>query len=158
MPTIILNSHEENFTVRSQITKILCHRNLELYIQYGSANICHSAICTITASGSSSFVLDDFICVIILCFQVDISFQDDVVSMVRSELNSSELIAITEIIKLLHAVVQDPWHSKNKMTAHTLGIACGLSLFPQLDPSKATVLTERLIIDYEILKQSHSLL
>ena len=89
---------------------------------------------------------------------VDVHFQGDIVSIVMSGLASSELIILTDIIQLLHTVVQDPWRSKNKMTAHTLGIACGLSLFPQLDPSKATMLTERLIVDYETLKQSHSVL
>lgn len=89
---------------------------------------------------------------------MDVYFQDHIVSVVISDLTSSELIILTDIIELLHTVVQEPWHSKNKMTARTLGIACGLSLFPQLDPSKATVLTERLIVDYETLKRSHSML
>lgn len=79
-------------------------------------------------------------------------------SIVVSELTSSELNILTDIVKLLNTIVQDPWHSKNKMTARTLGIACGLSLFPQLDPSKATHLTELLIVNYETLRQSHSLL
>ena len=79
-------------------------------------------------------------------------------SIVVSELMSSELNILTDIIEVLHTIVQEPWHSKNKMTAHTLGIACGLSLFPQLDPSKATALTELLIVGYEVLKRSHSLL
>ena len=65
---------------------------------------------------------------------------------------------LTHIIGLLHTLAQDPWRSKNKMTSHALGIACGLSLFPQLDPSKATGLTELLIVRYETLKQSHSVL
>lgn len=34
---------------------------------------------------------------------------------------------------------------ENKMNARTLGIACGLSLFPQLDPGQATRLLEYLI-------------
>ena len=89
---------------------------------------------------------------------MEVYFQDHITSVVLSDLTSPELIILTDIIELLHTVVQDPWHSKNKMTAHTLGIACGLSLFPQLDPSKATVLTELLIVDYETLKQSHSIL
>ena len=85
-------------------------------------------------------------------------FQSQVVSTVVSELSSSELNILTDIVELLRTIVQDPWRSQNKMTAHTLGIACGLSLFPQLDPSKATALTELLIIGYDTLKQSHSML
>ena len=79
-------------------------------------------------------------------------------STVVSELKSSELNILTDIVELLSTIVQDPWRSQNKMTAHTLGIACGLSLFPQLDPSKATALTELLIIGCDTLKQSHSML
>ena len=89
---------------------------------------------------------------------MDLYLQDQIVSVVVSDLTSSELNILTDVVELLHTIVQYPWCSQNKMSAHALGIACGLSLFPQLDPSKATVLTERLIIGYETLKQSHSML
>ena len=84
-------------------------------------------------------------------------FQDKVLSEVVYQLTSSELNILTDIVELLHRMVQEPWCIKNKMTAHTLGIACGLSLFPLLDPSKATVLTERLILGYNALRQSHAM-
>ena len=84
-------------------------------------------------------------------------FQDQILSEVVFQLASSELNILTDIVELLYRMVQDPWRVKNKMTAHTLGIACGLSLFPQLDPSKATLLTELLIIGYNKLRQSHTM-
>jgi len=69
-----------------------------------------------------------------------------------------ELQLLTAIVELLHSIVQDEWRSQNKMSAHTLGIACGLSLFPQLDPSKATVFTSYLIQNYDQLTSSHTVL
>ena len=42
-------------------------------------------------------------------------------------------------------LVSDPWKTKNKMTPRTLGIACGLSLFPKLDPGQTTQVLEYLI-------------
>jgi len=44
------------------------------------------------------------------------------------------------------------------MNPRTLGIACGLSIFPQLEPNKATALLEHLVRNSERLQQSHSLL
>lgn len=79
-------------------------------------------------------------------------------SSILDVLSSIELRLLTAIIKLLHTIVQDKWRASNKMTSHTLGIACGLSLFPQLDPSKATAFTRYLIDNYEELVESHSVL
>lgn len=73
-------------------------------------------------------------------------------------LSHSELLMLTDIVKLLHTMVQQPWRAENKMSPHTLGIACGLSLFPQLDPSKATAFTQYLIDNYHALQSSHSVL
>lgn len=56
-----------------------------------------------------------------------------------------ELNLLTMIINMLSTIVSEPYKVQNKMTARTLGIACGLSLFPQLDPGQATRLLEILI-------------
>lgn len=77
---------------------------------------------------------------------------------VLEELTSVELNTLTDIVGLLFIVVQEPWRKENKMSPHGLGIACGLSLFPDLDPSKATLLTEYLVTHYDSLRGSHSLL
>ena len=61
-------------------------------------------------------------------------------------------------IDLLLCCLQEPWKSQNKMTARTLGIACGLSIFPNLEPSKATNLLEHLVRNSSKIQQSHSLL
>ena len=58
----------------------------------------------------------------------------------------------------MKAIVAEPWKGYNKMTARTLGIACGLSLFPQLDPGQATQLLEYLIKHSEELSTTHSIL
>ena len=84
--------------------------------------------------------------------------QNGLLHSVLSVLSSAELQLLTDIIKLLHTMVQQPWKAENKMTAHTLGIACGLSLFPQLDPSKATAFTQYLIDNYGDLQGSHNFL
>ena len=42
------------------------------------------------------------------------------------------------------------------MNARTLGIACGLSLFPQLDPGQATRLLEYLIKNRDQLSAAES--
>lgn len=84
-------------------------------------------------------------------------FQDKLLSEAVHLLTSSELNMLTDVVELLHRMVQDPWRTKNKMAAHTLGIACGLSLFPRLEPSKATVLTEQLILGYNALRKSHAM-
>lgn len=82
----------------------------------------------------------------------------EVVPAVVSALRSDELSLVTDIASLLARLVEDKWRSSNKMAAHTLGIACGLSLFPQLEPAKATLLTERLISQQPLLLQSHTVL
>ena len=84
--------------------------------------------------------------------------QDGVLTAVLSKLSSEELQYLTAITELLHTVVKDEWRPLNKMSAHTLGIACGLSLFPQLDPSKATAFTSYLIQNYDRLNDSHTVL
>ena len=75
-----------------------------------------------------------------------------------NELSAMELQMLTQIVDLLHTIVQEEWKAHNKMTPHTLGIACGLSLFPQLDPSKATAFTQYIIDNYHLLKTSQSVL
>lgn len=65
---------------------------------------------------------------------------------------------LTNIVELLHTMVQPEWRTHNKMTPHTLGIACGLSLFPQLDPSKATAFTQYIIDNYPTLETSQTVL
>lgn len=84
--------------------------------------------------------------------------QNGVLDSVLTTLTSMELQLLTDIIKLLHKMVQQPWKTENKMSAHTLGIACGLSLFPQLDPSKATAFTQYLIDNFDTMQSSHSFL
>ena len=56
-----------------------------------------------------------------------------------------ELKVLFSIVTFMSELVSDPWKTKNKMTPHTLGIACGLSLFPKLDPGQATQVLEYLI-------------
>ena len=90
-----------------------------------------------------------------VCFS---AVQAEVVPAVVSALRSDELSLVTDIASLLARLVEDKWRSSNKMAAHTLGIACGLSLFPQLEPAKATLLTERLISQQPLLLQSHTVL
>ena len=48
-------------------------------------------------------------------------------------LPSEELQPLLEIVSLLATIVMDPWAHENKMNPRTLGIACGLSIFPTLD-------------------------
>lgn len=45
----------------------------------------------------------------------------------------------------MSTISSEPWKLENKMTPRTLGIACGLSLFPQLNPGQATQLLEYLM-------------
>ena len=49
------------------------------------------------------------------------------------------------ITNMMAMITSEPWKLDNKMTTRTLGIACGLSLFPQFDPGQATQLLEYLI-------------
>lgn len=84
--------------------------------------------------------------------------QSEVLNSVLCELSSTELGLLTDIVKLLYTMMQEPWKAQNKMSPHTLGIATGLSLFPQLDPSKATLFTQHLIDNYHMLQTSHSVL
>ena len=84
--------------------------------------------------------------------------QEKILPAILEDLMSHEVITLTSIVSLLNKMVQTPWKEQNKMSAHTLGIACGLSLFPNLDPSKATRLTEYCILKYDTLVDSHTLL
>ncbi|XP_064384154.1 uncharacterized protein LOC135333176 isoform X2 [Halichondria panicea] len=84
--------------------------------------------------------------------------REEIVPTVLGELSSRELNVLTNIMLLLNTITQTPWKEQNKMSAHTLGIACGLSVFPDLNPSKATLLTEFLTIKYDDLAGSHTLL
>ena len=65
-----------------------------------------------------------------------------------------ELKVLSSIITFMAELVSEPWKSKNKMTPRTLGIACGLSLFPQLDPGQATQVLEYLIKHTDELQQT----
>lgn len=91
-------------------------------------------------------------------FSVVFILQEQIFPTVMEEFTSNEINTLTDVTGLLNMVVQQPWRAQNKMSAHTLGIACGLSLFPNLDPSKATSLTEYMITNYDSLRGSHSLL
>lgn len=71
-------------------------------------------------------------------------------------LKSEELELLTRVVDVLAKLVQDPWKSKNKMTPRTLGIACGLSIFPLLEPGQAANLLEFLINSNTKLQESHS--
>jgi hypothetical protein len=94
------------------------------------------------------------------CFAVCVTscfyHQNELLCCVLETLTHKELTLLTKIVELLHTMVQQPWRAENKMSAHTLGIACGLSLFPQLDPSKATAFTQYLVDNYDALNSSHS--
>ena len=59
---------------------------------------------------------------------------------------------------ILLCYLQEPWKTENKMNPRTLGIACGLSVFPRLEPGKATNLLEHLVRNSSKIQQSHSLL
>lgn len=83
---------------------------------------------------------------------------NELLCCVLDTLTHAELQLLTKVIKLLHAMVQQPWRTENKMSSHTLGIACGLSLFPQLDPYKATAFTQYLVDNYDALCKNHSVL
>ncbi len=87
-----------------------------------------------------------------------IFLQEQILPTILKELTTYELSILTDIVFILHMMTQTPWKEQNKMSAHTLGIACGLSVFPGLDPSKATLLTEFLTLNYEELANSHTLL
>ena len=45
-----------------------------------------------------------------------------------------ELQPLLEVVSLMATIVMEPWAQDNKMNPRTLGIACGLSIFPSLDP------------------------
>ena len=75
-----------------------------------------------------------------------------------ANLPSSHLALLTGLIQVLATLTQEPWKTENKMTGHTLGIACGLSIFPQLEPGKAALLLNLLIKSNDELQRSHSVL
>ena len=79
-------------------------------------------------------------------------------NLILTKCPSTELALLTGMVGLLKEIVSSPWKEQNKMTPRTLGIACGLSLFPQLDPGQATHLMEFLIKHYEELSSNNSVL
>lgn len=91
----------------------------------------------------------------LLLFQED---QEKILDTVLEESMSAELITLTDVIGLLFTVVQEPWRDENKMSGYSLGIAVALSFFPELDPGRATFLTQYLITNYETLRGSHTML
>lgn len=83
---------------------------------------------------------------------------DTLVESLVAKLPSAHLSLLTGLIQLLATLIQEPWKTDNKMTGHTLGIACGLSVFPQLEPGKAALLLNLLIKNNDELQRSHSVL
>ena len=69
---------------------------------------------------------------------------------------TDELTILTKLIAMFAVLISEPWKTDNKMTAHTLGIACGLSIFPGLEPGKAALLLEQLVKHHSVLESSHS--
>ena len=69
---------------------------------------------------------------------------------------TDELITLTKLVAVFATLVSEPWKTDNKMTAHTLGIACGLSIFPGLEPGKAALLLEQLVKHHSVLDSSHA--
>ena len=69
---------------------------------------------------------------------------------------TDELTTLSKVVAMFATLVSDPWKTDNKMTAHTLGIACGLSIFPGLEPGKAARLLEQLVKHHSVLESSHS--
>ena len=62
------------------------------------------------------------------------SSQEQLLDTVPHSLSSDELRHLLQITSLLAEVCKEPWAAANRMTPRTLGMACGLSLFPQLKP------------------------
>jgi hypothetical protein len=69
-----------------------------------------------------------------------------------------ELQPLLEVVSLMATIVMEPWAQNNKMNPRTLGIACGLSIFPTLDPGTATSLLETLIKKNKVLQESQTIL
>jgi hypothetical protein len=69
-----------------------------------------------------------------------------------------ELQPLLEVVSLMATIVMEPWAQDNKMNPRTLGIACGLSIFPSLDPGTATALLETLIKKNKVLQESQTIL
>lgn len=84
--------------------------------------------------------------------------EEAIVDTVLESLPTKELQPLLQVVSLLATIVQEPWMQNNKMTPRTLGIACGLSVFPDLDPGKATVFLETLIKKNEKLQGDQSIL
>lgn len=64
---------------------------------------------------------------------------------ITTKCTSREIHLLSLVVDMMSTISSEPWKLENKMNARTLGIACGLSLFPQLDPGQATRLLEYLI-------------
>ena len=60
---------------------------------------------------------------------------------------------LSGIISLMATITSKPRKLDNKMTPRTLGIACGLSMFPQYNPGQATQLLEYLISNHQQLNE-----
>ncbi|KAL5499317.1 hypothetical protein EMCRGX_G010706 [Ephydatia muelleri] len=80
----------------------------------------------------------------------------DLVDNVVAACFTDELITLTKLVAVFATLVSEPWKTDNKMTAHTLGIACGLSIFPGLEPGKAALLLEQLVKHHSVLDSSHA--
>ena len=64
---------------------------------------------------------------------------------ITTKCTGREIHLLSLVVDMMSTISSEPWKLENKMNARTLGIACGLSLFPQLDPGQATRLLEYLI-------------
>lgn len=62
--------------------------------------------------------------------------QEALVDTALECLPTKELQPLLEVVSLLATIVEEPWKQNNKMNPRTLGIACGLSVFPDLDPGR----------------------
>ena len=60
--------------------------------------------------------------------------QEMLAETVVEMLPPDELQPLLEVVSLMATIVLEPWAQDNKMNPRTLGIACGLSIFPSLDP------------------------
>ncbi|XP_003384235.2 PREDICTED: uncharacterized protein LOC100638759 [Amphimedon queenslandica] len=72
---------------------------------------------------------------------------------ITANCTNQELRLLSLVVELMSNISGEP---ENKMNARTLGIACGLSLFPQLDPGQATRLLEYLIKNRDQLSVAES--
>jgi hypothetical protein len=75
-----------------------------------------------------------------------------VFQVMATQCDSQRLQLLSGIISLMVDITSEPWKLDNKMSPRTLGIACGLSIFPSYNPGQATQLLEYLIRNNEQLK------